>query len=244
MPLSMNLTIIIVNFNTDKLVRDCVASIKRTVKKTKYEIIVIDNSVDNRGFAKANNIGISKAKGKYILLLNSDTIVTPGAIDKLVEFAESWEGKIGALAPQLLNTDKSIQPSCFRFPTINLALKQYFLGKKNWLDKYYPEGEAAIEVDVAVMAAFLIPTSTIKKIGLLDEKYFMYFEDFDYCRRIKKARLGVYYLPTAQVIHIHGASGGKNKYLVESAKKYHGFVGYYIYTFILWMGQKWEKIRK
>src|SRR5690348_7319169 len=105
----LDVSIIIVNYKTDKLVADCIASIKKTTKKVRYEIIVIDNSVNNRGFAKANNIGIKKAKGKYILLLNSDTLIPArpageaGAIDKLVEFAESREGKMGAVVPRLLN---------------------------------------------------------------------------------------------------------------------------------------------
>ncbi len=245
----IDISIIIVNFKTDKLVSDCVASIKKNTKKVKYEIIVIDNSIDNRGFAKANNIGISKACGPsavnqakcpYILLLNSDTIVKPGAIDKLFEFAES-HADAGVVVPQLLNTDGSVQASVFRFPTIGRAIQQYFLGKKGLLDKYIPETET---IEVGVMAAFLITPKALKKIGKLDEKYFMYFEDFDYCRRVREVGLKIYYVPEAQMTHIHGASGGKNKYLVESAKKYYGFVGYYIYTFVLWLGQKWGRIFK
>ncbi len=236
----VDVSIIIINFNTDKLVQDCVASIKKNTKKVKYEIIVIDNSINNRGFAKANNIGIKQAKGKYVLLLNSDTIIKPGAIDKLYKFAKSKKDA-GVVAPKLLNTDGTTQASVFRFPTVGRAIQQYFLKNKNLLDKYIPETET---VDVAVMAAFLITPNALKKTGMLNEKYFMYFEDFDYCRRIKEAGLKIYYLPSAEITHIHGASGGKNKYLVKSAKKYHGFVGYYIYTFVLWLGQKWEKIFK
>jgi len=238
--INMDVSIIIVNFNTDKLVRECVASVKKNTKKVKYEIIVIDNSVNNRGFAKANNIGISQAKGKCVLLLNSDTLVRPGAIDKLFEFAEN-NPDAGVVAPKLLNIDGTIQASCFRFPTIERAIQQFFLGKKGLLDKYVPTTET---VDVAVMAAFLITPRALKEVGKLDEKYFMYFEDFDYCKRIQEAGLGVYYLPSAEVVHIHGASGAPNKYLVESSKKYFGNVQYYIYTFILWLGQKWEKLFK
>src|SRR5258708_1301813 len=119
--IDMDVSVIIVNFNTDKLVRDCVLSIKKNTKKVKYEIIIIDNSRDNRGFAKANNIGIKKAKGKYILLLNSDTVVKPLAIDKLFEFAEKHDDA-GVVVPRLLNTDGTIQPSVFRFPTITRAI--------------------------------------------------------------------------------------------------------------------------
>lgn len=241
--INMDISIIIVNFNTDKLVKDCISSIKRNTKKVKYEIIVIDNSVNNRGFAKANNIGIQRAKGKYILLLNSDTIVGRGAIDRLVEFA-NVTSDAGVIVPRLYNTNGSIQASCFRFPTLSLAIKQYFMSGGKLLDKYFPRSDKPVVVQSAVMAAFLITPQAIKKVGKLDEKYFMYFEDIDYCKRVYETGLKVYYLPEAEVVHIHGASGGKNMYLIDSSKKYHGIVEYYLYTFILWFGQKWEKMTR
>src|SRR5258708_3742267 len=108
--INMDLSIVIVNFKTDKLVKDCVDSIKKNTKKTKYEIIVIDNSIDNRGFAKANNIGIKQVKGKYILLLNSDTIVKNVAIDKLCGFAEKHPD-VGVIGAKLLNKDGTVQDS-------------------------------------------------------------------------------------------------------------------------------------
>src|SRR5258708_4283169 len=234
---SVEVSIIIVNYKTPKLTKDCVESIKKSLPKVPYEIIVIDNSIDNIGFEKAKNKGIKKAKGRYILLVNSDTIVKKGGRDKLYDFAKIHDDA-GVVAPKLLNTDGSIQPSVFRFPTIAKAIEQYFFGKKNLLDKYIPETQT---VEVAVMAAFLITPKAIEQVGLLNEKYFMYFEDFDYCRRVAKAGLKIYYLPTAEIIHIHGASGGNIKYLQQSAKKYHGFVGYYIYTSVLWLGQKLNK---
>src|SRR5260221_7417302 len=240
---SVEVSIIIVNYKTPKLTKDCVESIKKSLPKVPYEIIVIDNSIDNIGFARSNNKGIRKSKGKYILLLNSDTIIKKGALDKLYDFAKVHDDA-GVVAPKLLNTDGSIQPSVFRFPTIAKAIEQYFFGQKGLLDKYVPaEGpEQGRRVEVAVMAAFLITPKAIEQVGLLNEKYFIYFEDFDYCRRVAKAGLKIYYLPTAEIIHIHGASGGNSKYLIESAKKYQGFVGYYMYTFILWLGQKLNKL--
>lgn len=241
---TIDLSIIIVNYKTPKLTKDCVDSVKKSKPRVSHEVIVIENSIDNIGFAKANNEGIKKARGKYILLLNSDTVVRKGAIDKLYEFAKDHQDA-GVVAPKLLNIDGSVQPSVFRFPTIAKAIEQYFLpAGRQVLDKYYPLEQEPSIVDVAVMAAFLITPRALDKVGLLDEKYFMYFEDFDYSRRVNEARLKIYYVPEAEVIHIHGASGGSNKYLVESAKKYHGIVGYYIYTFVLWLGQKWEKIFK
>ena len=226
----MELSIIIVNYKTPELTKKCVESIKKYPPKVSYEIVVIDNSVDNVGFAKGNNEGIKKAKGKYILLLNSDTEVKKNSIDTMLEFAKK-HSDLGAVASRLLNKDGSIQPSCFDFPTIFKITK-----------KYAPESRQV--VDVAVMAAFLITPKCLQKVGLLDEKYFMYFEDFDYCRRIKKAGLKVYYLAEAEIVHIHGASGGVNKLLIESAKKYHGVLGYYVQTFILWSVQKWQKLLK
>ncbi len=251
----MDISIIIVNFNTRKLVEDCIKSIKKNTKKVSYEIIVVDNAssekIDlkdtkiirnetNLGFARANNQGIEASSGKYILLLNSDTIVKPQAIDKLFEFSEEMDA--GVVVPKLLNTDGSVQPSCFRLPSVGLAIRQYFLRQNGLLDKYAPQEKEATEVDSAVMAAFLITPMALEKVGKLDEKYFMYFEDLDYCKKIKEAGLKIYYIPNSEVVHIHGASGGKNDYLIASAKKYHGFVGYYVYTLVLWLGQKWEKL--
>jgi GT2 family glycosyltransferase len=252
----MDLSIIIVNYNTKKLTLDCVKSIKKANIKIKYEILIVDNASDdplpksndyklienktNLGFAKANNKAIRLAKGKYILLVNSDTIIKKGSIDKLYKFAISQKDA-GVVVPRLLNKDGSIQPSCFRLPTITLAIKQYFLNQKGLLDKYAPDGAMPSIVESAVMAAFLITPLARKKVGMLDERFFMYFEDLDYCKRVGEAGLKIYYLPDSEIIHIHGASGGKNKYLIESAKKYHGTVRYYIYTFILWLGQKLKK---
>lgn len=249
----VDVSIIIVNFNTEKLVHDSIESIKRNTRDISYEIIVVDNASNeklkkidgtkviynktNLGFSKANNIGIKEAKGKYILLLNSDTVIREGAIDKLYRFAKD-NTDAGVVVPRLFNTDGSIQPSCFRLPTIGLAFKQYFLNGERLLDKYFPKAETPRTVECAVMACFLITPKGLDKVGKLDEKYFMYFEDIEYCKKINESGLKIYYLPTAQVIHLHGGSGAPNRYLVESSKKYHGIIKYYIFTFILWLGQK------
>ena len=260
----VELSIIIVNYNTADLVVSLITSIFKSKLKTSYEIIVVDNGSNddllekikkinlgkskkeqvkvieneqNLGFAKANNIGIARARGEYVLLLNSDTIVKEGSIDKLVSFAKE-RSDCGVVVPRLLNKDDSIQASVFQFPTIWRAVSQYWFGEKGVLNKYYPLGEEPTIVPVAVMAAFLITPKARERVSRLNEKYFMYFEDFDYCRNLEKYNLKIYYLPTAEVIHFHGASGGVNENLIESAKKYHGFINYYIFTFILWSGQK------
>lgn len=237
----MKVTVIIVNFKTDKLVRDCIASIHKSKPEVKYEIIVIDNSIDNKGFARANNIGIQQAKGEYVFLLNSDTVVKKGTIDKLIEFADNHPDA-GVVAPKLLNKDGSVQSSVFRLPTVWRAIRQYWSGEKGLLDKYAPTNTT--EIESAVMAAFLITPKALSAVEGLDEKYFLYYEDLDYCRRVREVGLKIYYYPEVEIVHLHGASGGVNKLLIESAKKYHGIVGYYIYTFILWSGQKLQKLLK
>lgn len=270
----MELSIIIVNYNTKNLTLECIDSIYRYPPKGDYEVIVVDNGSsdggvaafrklktlnpklkiiennENVGFAKANNQGIKIAKGEYLLLLNSDTKVTKGAIEEMVKFARV-SPDAGAVAAKLLNPDGSVQASVFRFPTIWRAIRQYWLGQKGLLDKLAPADDMPIGVESAVMAAFLITPAARQKAGLLDEKYFFYFEDFDYCRRLATVDLKVYYLPNAKIYHYHGASGknladGANQWrrLIPSSKIYHGLVGHYIFNFILWSAQKWKKLLK
>lgn len=252
----MDVSIIITSFNTKKLTLDCVRSIRGSCPKIKYEIIVVDNgstddsvakleklkiklikNEENVGFARANNQGIEIAKGEYILLLNSDTKVKEGVIDTLYNFAET-KRDAGVVGPRLLNSDGTIQGSVFRLPTMFRAFREYFLGQKGLLEKYAPKGEEPVVVEALVGAAFLITPLALKKVGLLDERYFMYFEDLDYCRRVNHADLKIYYVPRSEIIHYHGGSGGKKDYLIASSKIYHGLVGHYFFNFILWIGQK------
>lgn len=278
----MDLSVVIPNFNTKKLLKECLESVIRyqppaTRKKpiTDHrslvtEIIIIDNgstdsSVDylkkaakdktiqiillnqNWGFAGAVNQGIKKAKGKFLLLLNSDTQVQKETLKEAVDFAQRHPRSIVGL--QLVNFDGSIQPSVYHFPSATGAIKEFWLGQKDSYQKYFPKSKRPIEVDAVTGAAMLIPKKIIKKTGLFDEKYFFYFEDLDYCRRAKKAGLKVYYLPSAQAFHHHGAASKAmpeiaHQWLVESSKKYNGLVKYYLLTSIIWLGQKWRRFLK
>jgi GT2 family glycosyltransferase len=260
-------SIIIVNWNTKRLTVNCVRSIISSKPKIPYEIIVSDNgstdgSVEalrqlqrktsklhllknkaNLGFAKGVNSGIRKAKGKYLLLLNSDTKISKGSIDELIHFAERIPG-LGVVGSRLINPDKTIQPSVYRLPGLWRTIKQYWF-KKKILDKYAPKGNSPVEVEAVVGAAFLITLTARKRVGILDERYFMYFEDLEYCRKVRKAGLKVYYLPSAVVIHYHGASGvrvsdQKNQWkrLVKSSKIYHGILKHYLIWFVMWTSQK------
>jgi len=260
----MKLSIIIVSYNTKSLTLACIKSIYSCKPNLLFEVIVVDNastdgSVEalqkldekivyiksdrNLGFSKANNLGLKKAKGEYKLLLNSDTKLTTPIFEKLVLFAQEHPDA-GIVSPRLLNLDMTTQGSIFRLPTLTRAIAQYWFGVPNLLDKYAITKGSFVEVESVVGAAFLITPQAQTKVGLLDEKYFMYFEDLDYCRRVRSQHLKIYYLPEITLIHHHGASGksGVNSLIVDSSKKYFGIIQYYIYTFVLWSGQKLHHI--
>ncbi len=270
----MDLSVIILSFNTKELTIKTVGSVINDSSITSKEIIVVDNNstdgsvealkkidthgnklgiVENKqnfGFAKANNQGLRQSVGKYKLLLNSDTEIRKGLLYKLVKFAET-KSDCGAVVPKLINKDNSIQGSVYFFPTISRAISHFWLRRKKYFDKYAPRGNKVVEVESAVMAAFLLTPAAINTVGYLDERYFMYFEDMDYCRKLNKAGLKIYYLPEAEVVHYHGASG-KNlvneanqwRRLIPSSRTYHGLFKYCVIYFIIRTNQIWEKLRQ
>ena len=269
------LSIIIVNLNTKDLTVGCIRSVEKEAKNLSFEVLLTDNgssdgSVEafkkiekesywenrftlilndnNTGYAKANNQGIRKAKGKYILLLNNDTVVHKDALQKLVEFAQKTSDA-GVVGSKLLNIDGTLQMSCYHFPTITNAIKEYWFGKKGLFEKFAPREKSPVMVDSVVGAAFLITPEARKRVGILDERYFAYFEDIDYCRQTWKQGLKVYYLPDSVITHYHGATFKKLanenerwKKLIPSSKVYHGPLKHYVITAVLWAGQKWQKL--
>lgn len=266
----IDLSIIVVNFNTKKVTASCVRSIKKSKLRHRHEILVVDNgstdgsskvlkkleknkdinklimNKNNRGFAKANNQALKISKGKYKLLLNSDTVVKKGAIEKMLDFAEK-KGDVGVVGPKLILKDGFVQKSVFNFPTIANAIKEYWLGKLNTYSSYVPKADKPVVVDAIVGAVFLITPKAFKKVGMLNEKYFMYFEDMDYCREVSRKGLKTYYLPNVKIRHLHGASGKKMRrdevyqMLNLSSKNYHGKLRHFIIQFILWSGQKMSR---
>lgn len=264
----MNVSVIIVNYNTKDLTLKCLRSLEVEGSGVVNDVIVLDNASsdgsekalgefrtvafkytfiknsENLGFAKANNIGIKKAKNPYILLLNSDTEVKSGSVGKLLDFTLENE-LVGVVGPRLLNEGGSVQSSCFHLPTLRSAILEYWFGRKGLLEKYTPEGNKPQKVDAVVGACFLITPQAVEKVGLLDERYFMYFEDIDYCRKVKKAGLEVYYFPQSEIMHLHGASGktlssegDQWKRLIPSSKIYHGVLGHYLISFVILVGSK------
>ena len=220
------LSILIVNWNVRDLLRDCLRSIERGQGALDVEVIVVDSaSVDdsvamvaaefpwvtllpqteNVGFARGNNVALAEARGDYLLLLNPDTVVLDDALTVLVDFLREHPD-VGAVAPQLLNPDGSVQSSRRRFPTL---VTGFF--ESTWLEglapgvlrRYYaldlPDDRTA-DVDWLVGACILIPRAVYEQIGGLDEAYFMYSEELDWCRRIKEGGWRVVYHPAARVV--------------------------------------------
>lgn len=260
-----DLSIIIVTYNSEKQIGHLLNSIHKERADLSLEVIVIDNlSSDdslavakkhklkpttiqmgsNPGFPTAVNQGIREARGDYYLLLNPDTIVIRGSLKKLVDFAKDTT-PLGAVAPRLFNPDGKPQASVFKFPTIGNAIRKDFFGCQDCFGKYLPDNRIQT-VNAAVMAAFLIPRRAIEIVGKLDEKFFMYYEDVEFCRRLYRAGLPVYYYPEAKVKHIHGASGHfvfhLKSPLLASSRLYYGAFYSNILNLILWLGHKWQVI--
>ncbi len=229
-----DLFIIIVNWNTKEFLLPCLRSIIEGGQQMGWEVIVVDNAsrdgsreevkkvfpsahlIENEknfGFAKAANQGLQKASGRYALLLNPDTQVKNGAIEGLVSFMDA-HSDVGVAGAQLLNADGSKQNSIANFPSMGTELLNKSLLR--WLfptkfpgkERNYPE---PIEVDSVIGACMMVRRDTLDQVGLLDEDYFLFLEETDWCYRMKKAGWKIYHVPQAQVYHYQGKSAGAEK---------------------------------
>ncbi len=225
----VDLSIIIVNWNTKTLLIQCLSSIFEKTKGLKIEVIVVDNDSQdgsvsevkkafphvhiignerNLGFAKGANQGLQKASGRNILLLNPDTQVKNGAVERLMSFMDGHLD-VGAIGAQLLNLDGSKQNSIANFPSLATELLNKSLLR--WLfPKKYPSKRRnyvePIEVDSVIGACMMVRRDAINQVGLLDEDYFLFLEETDWCYRMERAGWKVYHIPHAEVFHSQGKS--------------------------------------
>lgn len=230
-----DLSIIIVNYNVKEFLKNLLHSIKKASQNLSTEIIVVDNASDdgsiemlrekfpevkliandkNLGFGKANNIGLQLAKGKYILLINPDTLVAEDTFTKLIEFFETHPDA-GMVGCKILNPDGTLQLACRRsFPgpwtsfTKVTGLSTLF-PKSKLFAKYnltYLDENQTYEVDAISGSFMMMRKEVYDKVGGFDEQFFMYGEDLDLCFRIQKAGYKIYYVHTAQIIHYKGES--------------------------------------
>jgi len=226
----MDLSIVIVNWNTRDVLSQCLESIYGALPEQEIRVFVVDNASSdgssdmvrerfpqvylvensqNVGFARANNQAIRNSHGRYVLLLNSDTIVKPGALDALVDFMDTHP-QAGASGARLLNPDGSLQYSCSPAPSLAGEFKRLFHLPGVRPDGYYSMHEwdqsQARQVDVILGACLMLRRQALDQIGLLDEDYFIYSEEVDLCHRIKSAGWKLYWVPQAQVMHLGGQS--------------------------------------
>jgi GT2 family glycosyltransferase len=229
----MDISFIIVNWNTRDLLQDCLDSIIKTAEPLTYEIIVVDNAStdgsagmlaekypqarmianrENRGFGAANNQGFAVMKGKYALLINTDAVLTNGAARKLWAFAEATPGA-AIVCGQLLNADGSKQNSVAAFPTwltlaVNTSLLEYLFPVKYPGKRY--EHTVPLEVDSAIGACMLIRKKALDDVAFFDERYFFFFEETDLAYAMKSAGWRIYQVPDALIYHLQGQSIGHN----------------------------------
>lgn len=233
-PAQIDVSIIIVNYNSFDLLDNCLGSLFKFCKGTVNEVIVVDNhstmgniaevtgkytgvrliqNDSNIGFAAANNVALPLVKGKYILFLNNDTVFIEDSIKKVFDFAETKMLPVFT-GIQLLNSDNSKQESIVEFPGIwntiteNLFLYKVFAGRK-FFDKYWQNRKTfkePVEVDVIRGAFMFCPSGKIKELNGFDERFFFYSEETDLCKRFKDSGGKVFFYPSGSIIHYGGAS--------------------------------------
>jgi N-acetylglucosaminyl-diphospho-decaprenol L-rhamnosyltransferase len=243
----IDLSILIVHYNTPGLLRQTLKGIRRANPQLNYEVILVDNNptcrVDakvrqefpevkiiktakNLGFGQGMNYALEKASGTYVLIFNPDIVVLPGSLEALVNHLKVYP-EVGAVGPQLLHPDKSIQNSCYQFmkPSIifyrRIPFLKHFSFAKKAIQEYLMQAwdhKETRAVDYLLGAAICLPRTLLEEVGGFDANFFMYFEDQDLCRRIWQKGYRVHYLPSAQMIHYHRretAEGGFLKQLLN-----------------------------
>ncbi len=228
----MDISIIIVNWNTKSLLLECLAFVFKTINGLTFEVFVVDNAStdgsvitvrskypniniienkENMGFAVANNHALKQMKGRYALLLNTDVLLTENAIKTLYDFMEA-NSDVGTACGQLLNHDGSKQNSIANFPSLlSLLINETIL--RILLPNKFPskrrEYSNPIEIDSCIGACMLVRKKAIYEVGLFDEQYFFFFEETDLAYRMKQAGWKIYFVPKVRIFHAQGKSVGE-----------------------------------
>jgi len=234
----IDLSIIIVNYNTKDYIKECLYSIFSNTDDARIEVIVVDNNShdnsvemikkefsqvkliansDNVGFGQANNQGVRTSEGRYLLLLNPDTKILPKSLNILYQFMETHP-KVGIAAPMLLNDDLSLQRSCRAFPGLWREFSKA-LGFFTYMPSHPLFGSSTASrwdhdkiqaVDQPQGACLMIRRDVLEDKDIFDRRFYMYYEEVDLCYRIKKKNWQIYFVPDAKIIHYAGKSFSKN----------------------------------
>lgn len=286
---SILLSIVIVNFRTPQFVIDCLETLLPELSGLAAKVVVVDNksgddsadiiqewlatrdteqrvtlvrSASNSGFAGGNNTGINAIPAKLYLLLNSDTLVRPGSIRKLLDAAAKYP-EAGLLSPRLEWPDGRGQESCFRFHTPSRELMA--AAQTGFIDKWLKSHVVAMPVQDKIarpqwtsFACVLIRAEVFEKVGLLDEGYFMYFEDVEFCHRAGRAGWGIVHDPEARVVHLRGGTSPVKentrlkkrlpRYFYESRARFYyqlyGWPGLTAANLLWWAGRAVSLVRQ
>ncbi len=237
----MDVSIILVNYRSREKTRNCLFSLRKAdFSGISHEIIIIDNSEkddfgdefrrdfsevtfvrsgSNGGMGSGNNLGARQAKGSFLLILNPDTMVRPDAVKRLFDAMKDRDD-IGIAGPKLLNPDGTLQYSCLRFPKVwTPILRRTILGRlaPEYLGRYLMtdfDHRQSRDVDWMMGSCLLIRADFFRRVGGFDERFFMYFEDIDLCRRAWREGLRVVYCPDSVVIHDHARGSARARWFI------------------------------
>ena len=237
----MDISIVVVNWNTKDLLLDCLASVYAMVREVRFEVFLVDNASSdgsvaavrtqypqvkviqnekNLGFAAANNKALRVMQGKYALLLNTDAILTEGAMARLFQYMEG-HGEVAMACGQLLNADGTKQNSIANFPSFLTLLANETL-LRILMPKRFPSKRqdyaAPIPVESCIGACLMVRKEAMDAVGLLDERYFFFMEETDWARAMSKAGWQSRFVPDAKIYHLQGQSAGDN---VEARKMFY-----------------------
>lgn len=226
----MDLSIVIINWNTRDMLRDCLQTVFDGLGSLRAEVIVVDNAstdgsplmieeefsqvvlvtnAQNRGFAAANNQGFALAKGRHVLLLNSDTLVLGDTLPAMVAWMDAHPAA-SVMGPRVLNRDGSMQVSATGFPTLGRLVAQTLgLTRLQAFDGYRMERwdrRSERRVEVISGCCMLVRGAALQKVGPLDDSFFFYGEETDWCRRFAKAGWEVVFAPVGEIVHFGGGS--------------------------------------
>jgi GT2 family glycosyltransferase len=268
----IDVSVIIVSWNTCNLLCDCLRSIYEQTSEITFEVIVIDNASgdksaqmvqkeypqvillensNNRGLAAANNQGIAVAKGRYVLLLNSDTMICDRAIEKSVKYADS-RARAAVVGCQVWKNQDVVQMTCFRFPSLmNLFLRFSGLARIFKYNRFFGREmmlwwrrDNERKVDVVSGMFMLVRRGAIETVGLMDEAYFMYYEETDWCYRFAQAGWERLFWPGTHIIHVNGGDHSTKQVALPMFiqlqksqliffRKNHGVYSYWVARFLL-----------
>lgn len=233
-----DVSIIVLSWNARDMVEQCLEALGLHATKYSMETVVVDNAStdgawdmvrekypharlirnrENLGFAKGNNVGIRATESKYLCLLNSDIVILPGCLDRVIDYMEAHP-HVGLLSPKLLNPDRSIRWNCRNAPSLWIDFCEAFgLARLSGRFRFFSgrhlrhfDHNSELEVDAVAGSFWVVRRSSLAKVGLLDESFFFYGEDVDWCKRFREAGWKIVFYPGGEAFHYHKGSSSSD----------------------------------